>query len=258
MIEDKTVLNLKPLRQQVYEYLRDEMNKSKLLPGETINLTQICRSLGISKTPLRDALIQLEAEGFVTILPRRSVKVNALTLPDVKCLYEIVGALEASVICSIFEKLDSSQILRMENLNSEMRAAINQEDFDTYYDKNLEFHDVYLKMSGNLILQNLVEVHKQRLYDFPRPSYIKEWELNNCDEHQQLINSIKKGDRNGAAGIIKDVHWSFEVQEKYIREFYSRVADQYKAERSRRQRNLDIYIMQSKEGQRLGWERHDE
>ena len=63
------------MREQVYEYLRDEISNRKLLPGATININEISRQLGISKTPLRDAIIQLETEGFVTILPRRGVTV---------------------------------------------------------------------------------------------------------------------------------------------------------------------------------------
>ncbi len=77
------MLNTKSLREQVYEYLRDEIHNRKLLPGATININEISQQLGISKTPLRDAIIQLEIEGFVTILPRRGVTVKKLTLREV-------------------------------------------------------------------------------------------------------------------------------------------------------------------------------
>jgi len=78
------MLNTKSLREQVYEYLRDEINNRKLLPGTTINLNEISQQLGISKTPLRDAIIQLEIEGFVTILPRRGVTVKKINAPGSK------------------------------------------------------------------------------------------------------------------------------------------------------------------------------
>jgi hypothetical protein len=61
---------------------------------------------------------------------------------------------------------------------------------------------------------------KQRLYDFPRPSYIREWELINCDEHDQLIQYIKSGERQKAVRLWQDSHWSFKAHERYIREFY--------------------------------------
>ncbi len=57
------------LREQVYRYLRDQMHLGNILPGSSLNLNQISQQLGISKTPLRDALIQMESEGFVTIYP---------------------------------------------------------------------------------------------------------------------------------------------------------------------------------------------
>ncbi len=81
-------LNILSLREQVYEYLRNEMITGGLVPGSTINLNRIAEQLGISKTPLRDALIHLELEGFVTILPRKGVMVNALTLEDVSVLLQ--------------------------------------------------------------------------------------------------------------------------------------------------------------------------
>jgi DNA-binding GntR family transcriptional regulator len=86
---------LRSLREQVYQYLRAEMQNGRITPGKYLRLNRMSEQLGISKTPLRDAIIRLECEGFVTILPRRGVLMNRMTLQDVKDAYEIVGALEA-------------------------------------------------------------------------------------------------------------------------------------------------------------------
>lgn len=222
------ILNIKSLREQVYEYLRNVMNTGELLPGSSINLNTLAQQLGISKTPLRDALIQLETEGFVTIMPRRGVVVKKLTFQEIKNFYEIAGALETAVIVSVFDKLNSSRIAKMKQLNLEMKAAIESENFDAYYRKNLDFHNVFLELSDNEALLKIVMPIKQRLYDFPRLGYIKEWELNNCNEHQQFIELIEKDDCNGAASIMRDVHWSFSVQEKYIKQFYSLINNKEK------------------------------
>jgi DNA-binding GntR family transcriptional regulator len=226
------MLNIVSLREQVYQYLRQEMHTGRLLPGSTINLTEMSKHLGISKTPLRDALIRLETEGFITILPRRGVKVNALTLEDVKDSYDLIGALEGWVILRIFDDLDPYLISEMERMNAEMVLAIYKDDFDAYYDLNLEFHDVYLALSDNVMLRNFITPVKQRLYDFPRRSYIKEWELRNCDEHQLFIDEIKGGNRERAVQVMRDVHWSYEVQAEFIKEFYSLVRNQIRAERA--------------------------
>lgn len=214
------MLNTKSLREQVYEYLRDEIHNRNLLPGSTINLNNISQQLGISKTPLRDAIIQLEIEGFVTILPRRGVTVKKLTLQEIKDSYEIVGALEGSVILNEFDKITASHISQMEKLNDEQKAALENEDYENYYKLNLNFHNIFNSLSDNKTLMQLITPFKQRLYDFPRRGYIKEWEMNNCDEHHQFIDLVKKKDREGAARILRDVHWSYTVQEKYILQFY--------------------------------------
>jgi DNA-binding GntR family transcriptional regulator len=156
----------------------------------------------------------------VTILPRRGVTVKKLTLQEIKDSYEIVGALEGSIILNDFDKIKKSHIARMEKLNARQIKALNRKDYDNYYKLNLDFHNVFLDLSGNNSLKSIVRPYKQRLYDFPRRGYIEEWELSNCKEHDQFIELIKKKDRLGAAEILRDVHWSFLVQEKHIRRFY--------------------------------------
>ena len=216
-------------------YLREEMHKGNLLPGSTINPTELSEHLGISKTPLRDALIRLESEGFVTILPRRGIQVNSLSLKDVENSYEVVGILEGGVIQEVFDRFNESHLRTMERLNNRMAKAVESEDFDGYYALNLQFHDVYLDLSENALLQQIVTPIKQRLYDFPRRGYLKEWELRNCDEHQQFVDFIRAGQREEAIHVMRDVHWSFQVQEKYIHKFYNLVAEEIQTEHIRRQ-----------------------
>ncbi|MFH1982524.1 MAG: GntR family transcriptional regulator [Pseudomonadota bacterium] len=214
------MLNLISLREQIYTYLRDEMLNGGILPDSTLNLNEISQRLGISKTPLRDALIKLEAEGFVTIMPRRGVMVNALTLEDVRDFYCIIGALEGEVINSVFERFNTDHLECLRRLNEAQRTALAEKAYENYYQLNIDFHDVFLDLSANRTLRTMVMPLKQRLYDFQRRPYVTDWELRNCREHDQLIAKIETGDRAGAVEIIRDVHWSFTVQEGYIREFY--------------------------------------
>ena len=216
---------MKSLREQVYEYIRDQMMAGHILPNTTLNLNQISDHLGISKTPLRDALIRLEVEGFVTIMPRRGVVVNGLTLQDVKDFYQICGALEGDVVKVVFDQFNDSHIAAMRQLNSEMRGAIQQEEFVRYYNMNIRFHDIFLDLSDNRVIRPTLMPLKQRLYDFQRRPYVKEWELRNLDEHDQFIDAIQSGDRDEAVRLLRDVHWSFSVQEDYIRTFHQREAE---------------------------------
>ncbi len=217
----KPRLNVLSLREQVYEYLRNEMITGGLVPGSTINLNRIAEQLGISKTPLRDALIHLELEGFVTILPRRGVMVNALSLEDVKHAYDSIGIIEAAIVLDCFEKIKASHISRLERLNDQMRKDIKNDNFSNLFKTNLAFHDVVNNLSDNPLLEKFIFPIKHRLYDFQGQSYIPEWELRNCDEHDQYIAYLKQGEPKQAAQVLKDVHWSYEVQESFIKQFYA-------------------------------------
>jgi len=221
-MERHSILNLASLKDQVYEYLRRQMKVGGLRPGSIIDMNACCQKLGISRTPLRDALIRLEMEGFVHILPRRKVVVNTLSVQDIKDFYQILGALESTAILSASSFLSKKEINKMKKLNDQMEQSIKRDDFDTYYEKNVLFHDIYLELSGNKMLRRTADTLKKRLYDFPRrEGYIKEWEQNSIKEHKRFIELMEKERYQEAADFIRDVHWSFEVQEKYIRQYYS-------------------------------------
>jgi DNA-binding GntR family transcriptional regulator len=215
------ILNTASLKEQVYEYLRQEIRKRNLAPGSAINMDATSRKLGISKTPLRDALIQLEMEGFVTILPRKGIYVNGLTLQEIKEYYQVIGALESSALSISFSRFNPSNVDRMKKLNEEMKNAIEKNNFNLFYKKNLTFHNVYIDLCGNQWLIQIINTLKKRLYDFvPQEKWIKEWEQSSVKEHDLLVEAIEKDDLQAATSAIHDVHWSFEVQEKFIRRYY--------------------------------------
>lgn len=224
-MDAKPLLNVKSLKEQVYEYLREQMRTGAILPGSVIDMEETSRRLGVSRTPLRDALLQLEMEGFVSILPRRKVVVNRLTEADIRNSYDIIGALESIALIKAFDRIGEAEVAALQALNDGMKAAIAAGDFDLYYEKNLAFHDVFLKLCGNDSLVKIVLTLKKRLYDFPRSKgFVKEWEEASIGEHQGLVDLIRAGKREAAANHIRDVHWSFRVQEGFIHRYYAHIA----------------------------------
>jgi DNA-binding GntR family transcriptional regulator len=224
MMKRNPLLNIKSLKEQVYEYLREQLRRGEILPGSVIDMEETSQKLGVSKTPLRDALLQLEMEDFVSILPRRKVVVRDLTEEDIRCYYEIIGALESMAMLRAAAKMGPADIERMQKLNDGMKKAIQAGNFDQYYARNLEFHNTYLNFSGNRYLIKIVNNLKKRLYDFPRPKgFIKEWEESSVQEHQRVVDLLREKKGQAAADFIRDVHWSFQVQERYIRRYYPQV-----------------------------------
>jgi DNA-binding GntR family transcriptional regulator len=214
-------LDITSLSAIVYEDLKRRLNEGLLRPGQFIDLSALGRELGMSRTPLRDAMIRLELEGFVTVYPRRGVMVRSLELSDIRDIYQIISALEASVVERMSQRFRSSDADRMDGYSASMSSSLEADDFDAYYAANLAFHDVYLDLSDNADLVRTVHTLKERLYDFPRRSeYVKEWELDSTAEHSEITKRLRAGDFKGASQYIRDVHWNFEVQERYIRTYY--------------------------------------
>lgn len=214
------IINQKSLREQVYDFLREELTRGHLIPGAAVDLNAISQELGISKTPLRDALLQLDTEGFVTISPRRGVYVNRLTLEDIRNCYEIIGSLETTAVLAAIDTLQPIHIEKLKLLNRSLRGALKTDDWQQYYQDNLLFHEVFLERSHNTALKRIIAPMKQRLYDFPRRGYIKEWEQANCRDHDRLIEAFERQDREAAVRVWRDVHWCYSVQERFIRRFY--------------------------------------
>ena len=109
----------------------------------------------------------------------------------------------------------------MAKYNDEMRRALDNGNFDLFYEKNLFFHNTFINLTKNETLIKIVNNLKKRLYDFPRPEkWIKEWEEASTKEHAKLVEHLQSGDFVEASQYIQHVHWSFETQEDFIKKYY--------------------------------------
>jgi DNA-binding GntR family transcriptional regulator len=109
----------------------------------------------------------------------------------------------------------------MKRLIDEMKKSLEDGDFKQFYKKNLEFHDTYIHLSGNNSLVKIINIMKKRLYEFPpQEKWLKEWEEASMLEHEKIVQLIDEGKPKEAADFIRDVHWSFAVQEKFIKRYY--------------------------------------
>jgi DNA-binding GntR family transcriptional regulator len=206
----------------VYQHLREQLNRGRLRPGTYLDLNTLAEEIGISRTPLRDALLRLEGEGFVEIHNRRGVRIAELTLERIRNIYQLLGALESTALRSVAARITSEVVARMDGFNREMERALDTADFDRFYDANLAFHDCYRDLSGNAELVREIHILKQRLYDFPRLTrYVPEWERASIREHQVMVQLLEQGKVGDAADFLRDVHWSFSYQEPFIRRYYA-------------------------------------
>lgn len=204
------------LRVQVYNYLEKQMRIGVLEPGASISVNTLIKELGVSRTPLREALLLLQEQGFVSIQPQRGVRINELTLEDVRNIYEILGGIESRVILSVFDKLGSKEIKQMKKLNKKIASSLAVNDIIAHNQANVDFHDVFLNLSTNQRLLRYVKNLKMLLYDFPRRDYGKQWNEKNLLEHGEFIQRIENGKAIEAADYMRDVHWEFDPPDSFI------------------------------------------
>ena len=205
-MENTALFNTQLLRTQVYEYLREQLKNGNLKPGMFVSINKMVKNLGVSRTPLRDALLQLQVEGFVTFLPQRGIKINELSPQMIEDIYEVIGALDSRVLISVFERIGKKELERMKKVNERMLAAAQKRDFYKYWELNSKFHGVYLNLSSNQLILYHLSILRQRLFGFGEISWSSKLVKMNYDEHLKIIALIQKGNAEKAARYIRDVH----------------------------------------------------
>jgi DNA-binding GntR family transcriptional regulator len=205
------------LRKEIFTYLSNQIECGALTPGSLINVRKLTEELNVSRTPLREALAQLEIQGLVSILPQRGVRINVLTYEDLLNLFEIIGTLESQVVFTVFDQITDKKIDQMKRFNRAMEQAIDKGKNRNFHETNIRFHKVFLDLSGNHELTNYVSGLKLRLFGFALKSYRDRFKRAIIAEHDVFIALLKEGDRKSAADYLKDVHWKFNYPDNFIR-----------------------------------------
>jgi DNA-binding GntR family transcriptional regulator len=205
------------LRKEIFDYLSSQIEKGALIPGSLINVRKMTEKLNVSRTPLREALAQLEIQGLVSILPQRGVRINVLMYEDLLDLFEIIGALESQVVLAVFHQITDKEINRMKRYNRTMEQALKQGRNRHFHETNILFHRVFLDLSANRELTNYVGSLKLRLFGFALKSYRDRFKRAIIAEHDVFIGLLKDGRRQSAADYLKDVHWKFNYPDNFIR-----------------------------------------
>lgn len=205
------------LRKEIFDYLSGQIEKGALIPGSLINVRELTEKLNVSRTPLREALAQLEIQGLVSILPQRGVRINVLMYEDLLDLFEIIGALESQVILAVFHQITDKAIKQMKRYNRTMEQALKQGRNRNFHETNILFHKVFLDLSANRELTAYVGSLKLRLFGFALKSYRDRFKKAIIAEHDVFITRLKEGKRQSAANYLKDVHWKFNHPDNFIR-----------------------------------------
>ncbi|HYE81398.1 MAG TPA: GntR family transcriptional regulator [Clostridia bacterium] len=206
--------NYKPLREVVFESVRGAILSGILKPGERLMEVQLAEKLGVSRTPIREAIRKLELEGLVIMLPRKGAYVADLSIKDITDVLEIRAALEGLASGLAALRMTEDEIEELKLTAQHFSQAIEADDFDGIVQMDIEFHDRIFRSTRNEKLLQITNNLREQVQRF-RIMYInksnKSKEL--AKEHFEIAEAISKRDMDKAEKIaIKHI----ENAEKYI------------------------------------------
>ena len=192
-----------PLRDVVFNTLRQAILRGELKPGERLMEIQLANKLGVSRTPIREAIRKLELEGLVLMIPRKGAEVAEITEKSLKDVLEVRRALEELAVEIACEKMTAQQIEELKAAAKEFEVTLKSKDVTKYAEADVKFHDVIYMATDNQRLIQLLNNLREQMYRF-RVEYLKKDEshVKLLEEHDQIIENIEKRNKEEAAKIV--------------------------------------------------------
>ncbi|WP_425446256.1 GntR family transcriptional regulator [Dethiothermospora halolimnae] len=217
MDSDLNNLNLhdyKPLREIVFESLRQAIIEGDLRPGERVMEVQLAEKLGVSRTPVREAIRKLELEGLLVMVPRKGAYVADVSFKDVLNVIEVRASLEGLAASLSAERMTEEEIEKLKEKGKEFNKCLKENDTDGMIQKDVEFHDIIFQGTRNDRLVSIVESLRDQIHRF-RVAYIREYEQSHNleTEHEKIIEAICKRDTKKAR---EHAQYHIENAENYI------------------------------------------
>ena len=193
-----------PLRDVVFQTLRNAILKGELKPGERLMEIQLAQKLGVSRTPVREALRKLELEGLVIMIPRRGAIVADITVQDLNDVLEVRQALEELAVRKACDCATDEQLKALKQAANDFKRCTESEDLLGCVEADMEFHEIIYAATNNQRLQQLFLNLWEQMYRY-RLEYMKVKRMYKLliDEHDAIRKAIKKKDKEKAGMIMK-------------------------------------------------------
>ena len=204
MTEDLT-LNMDaylPLRDVVFNTLREAILKGELKPGERLMELQLAAKLGVSRTPIREAIRMLEQEGLAVTIPRKGAEVAKMTEKDMEDVLQIREALDELAAKIACEQISEEQLEELVATMHEFEESTKTDNVKKIAEADVKFHDIIYQSTGNPKLVNMVNNLREQMYRY-RIEYLKKKECypQLLEEHETIIQAIEEHDKKKATDI---------------------------------------------------------
>ena len=192
-----------PLRDVVFNTLRQAILRGELSPGERLLEIHLANKLGVSRTPIREAIRKLELEGLVLMIPRKGAVVAEITEKSLRDVLEVRKALEELAVRLACEKIQDEEIEELKAAAKEFENALKSGDVTVFAEADVKFHDIIYRTTDNQRLIQLLYNLREQMYRY-RVEYLKRKDSHEVllAEHQRIIETIEKRDEKSAVEAV--------------------------------------------------------
>lgn len=193
-----------PLRDVVFNTLRQAILKGELKPGERLMEIQLAKRLGVSRTPVREAIRKLELEGLVLMVPRKGAEVADITQQDLEDVLEVRAALEELAVKNACDNITEEQIQELKKAAADFKEALEGTDLIACAEADMRFHEIIYAATNNRRLIQILNNLKEQMYRY-RMEYLKDKRTYKVllEEHDTIRRALKKHDKVKAGNAIK-------------------------------------------------------
>lgn len=193
-----------PLRDVVFQTLREAILKGDLKPGERLMEIQLSNRLGVSRTPIREAIRMLEQEGLAVTIPRKGAQVAKMTekdMEDVLQIREVLDELAASIAC---EQITEDELAKLRETMQEFEESTTTADVSRIAAADVRFHDIIYRATGNPRLENILNNLREQMYRY-RVEYLKDEKSYPVlvQEHRRIIEGLTQRNKEMVSAAMQ-------------------------------------------------------
>lgn len=193
-----------PLRDVVFNTLRQAILTGELKPGERLMEIHLANKLGVSRTPIREAIRKLELEGLVTMIPRRGAEVAQITEKSMNDVLEVRRAMDALCVELACDRICAQELCNLEKACDDFARAVETKDIRVIAQADVVLHDIIVQATGNRRLVQLVNNLSEQMYRY-RFEYLKDFSRHESliEEHRRIYLAIKENEKETASSWAK-------------------------------------------------------
>ena len=218
------IQNHKPLREMVYEELKMQILTGAIVPGTRMMEVELANQIGVSRTPVREAIRKLEKEGLVIIEPRKGAYASQISTKDMVEILEVRQNMEGLAAYFAASRMQPSQLEDLKNISAKYNTAVSEGNMEDMIQYDTRFHRIIVESCNNKILVQMIEQLQELVLRF-RYIYYDDFKRaeNMPEEHRIILEAIESGDANAAREAsdlhnnrLKELVISENVQPKHI------------------------------------------